>query len=82
MPNEKEFKKNVGLIELSMNSFEEIKGDDEISKPYSDEFTTKEQRCRDRKITKYIFPVNDEEYITRIVELIQNNDLENKKGKY
>ena len=30
-------------------------------------------------ITKYVFPVNDEEYITRIVELIQNNDLENKK---
>lgn len=30
-------------------------------------------------ITKYVFPVNDEAYITRIVELIQNNDLENKK---
>lgn len=30
-------------------------------------------------ITKYVFPANDEEYITRIVELIQNNDLENKK---
>lgn len=30
-------------------------------------------------ITKYVFPVNDEEYITRIVEIIQNNDLENKK---
>ena len=30
-------------------------------------------------ITKYVFPVKDEEYITRIVEMIQNNDLENKK---
>ena len=30
-------------------------------------------------ITKYVFPANEEEYITRIVELIQNNDLENKK---
>ena len=30
-------------------------------------------------ITKYVFPENEEEYITRIVELIQNNDLENKK---
>lgn len=30
-------------------------------------------------ITKYVFPVNDEEYITRIVELIQNNDLKNKQ---
>jgi H+/Cl- antiporter ClcA len=30
-------------------------------------------------ITKYVFPANDEEYITRIVEIIQNNDLENKK---
>lgn len=30
-------------------------------------------------ITKDVFPVNDEEHITRIVELIQNNDLENKK---
>lgn len=30
-------------------------------------------------ITQYIFPSNDEEYITRIVELIQNNDLENKR---
>lgn len=30
-------------------------------------------------ITKYVFPENDEEYITRIVESIQKNDLENKK---
>ena len=30
-------------------------------------------------ITKYCFPENDEEYITRIVEAIQTNDLENKK---
>lgn len=30
-------------------------------------------------ITKYVFPENEEEYITRIVELIQNNDLKNKK---
>ncbi len=30
-------------------------------------------------ITKYVFPEKEEEYITRIVELIQNNDLENKK---
>ena len=30
-------------------------------------------------ITKYCFPENDEEYITKIVEAIQNNDLENKK---
>lgn len=30
-------------------------------------------------ITKYVFPENEEEYITRIVEIIQNNDLEHKK---
>lgn len=30
-------------------------------------------------ITSYVFPKKDEEYITRIVELIQKNDLENKK---
>ena len=30
-------------------------------------------------ITKYVFPEKEEEYITRIVEIIQNNDLENKK---
>lgn len=30
-------------------------------------------------ITKYVFPKKEEEYITRIVEIIQNNDLENKK---
>lgn len=30
-------------------------------------------------ITKYVFPERDEEYITRIVEIIQSNDLENKK---
>lgn len=29
-------------------------------------------------ITKYCFPENDEEYITRIVEVIQTNDLQNK----
>ncbi len=30
-------------------------------------------------ITKYVFPQDDEKYITQIVELIQTNDLENKK---
>lgn len=30
-------------------------------------------------ITQFCFPANDEEYITRIVESIQNNDLKNKK---
>lgn len=30
-------------------------------------------------ITKYVFPENEEQYITKIVEIIQNNDLENKK---
>lgn len=30
-------------------------------------------------ITKYVFPAHDEEYITRIVEIIQNNDLKNKR---
>ncbi len=30
-------------------------------------------------ITTYVFPKNEEEYITRIVESIQKNDLENKK---
>lgn len=30
-------------------------------------------------ITKNVFPENEQEYITRIVEIIQNNDLENKK---
>lgn len=30
-------------------------------------------------VAKYVFPDKEEEYITRIVEIIQNNDLENKK---
>lgn len=30
-------------------------------------------------VTKYVFPENDEEYITRIVEMIQTNDLKNKR---
>ena len=30
-------------------------------------------------VVKYVFPENDEEYITRIVEIIQKNDLDNKK---
>ena len=30
-------------------------------------------------ITKYVFPEDDEKYITRIVEIIQTNDLENKR---
>ena len=30
-------------------------------------------------ITKYFFPESDEQYITKIVETIQQNDLENKK---
>lgn len=30
-------------------------------------------------ITRYVFSDKDEEYITKIVEIIQNNDLENKK---
>lgn len=31
-------------------------------------------------ITKYVFPQKEEEYITRIVEAIQRNDLKNKKA--
>lgn len=30
-------------------------------------------------VTKYFFPENDEQYITKIVESIQQNDLENKR---
>lgn len=30
-------------------------------------------------IVKYVFPEKEEEYITKIVEIIQNNDLEHKK---
>ena len=30
-------------------------------------------------VVKYVFPENDEQYITRIVELIQQNDLANKQ---
>lgn len=30
-------------------------------------------------ITKYFFPENDEQYITKIVETIQKNDLDNKR---
>ncbi len=32
-----------------------------------------------KTITRYLFPENEEQYITHIVELIQRNDLENKK---
>ncbi len=31
-------------------------------------------------ITKYVFPQNEEEYITHIVKSIQDNDLKNKKA--
>ena len=157
--NNREFHKTVSQISKSLNCIEVINDDDEINNTYVDEFTTKQQRARDKKITellqlyvdaysyknksnkwykgilfgvctlillsftvtlvvlvvkfnhpankksieavvqlitscitfltlivsilkiitKYVFPANDEEYITRIVEIIQNNDLENKK---
>mgnify|MGYP000251001076 CR=1 FL=1 len=159
MNKNKEYQKTISQIMNSLNRIKEIKDEDEINNPYVDEFTTKQQRSRDKKITellqlyveaynyknksnkwykgilfgictaillafaitlivlvvrfngatdektiesvvqlitacitfltlivsilkiitKYVFPVNDEEYITRIVEIIQNNDLENKK---
>lgn len=159
MSKHKEYQKTISQIGNSVNCIKEIKDEDEIINPYKDEFTTTQQRSRDKNITallqsyvntynyknssnkwykgilfgvcvlilisftvvliftvinfgraiqwmttesvvqlisvcltfltlivgilkiitKYVFPVNDEEYITRIVELIQNNDLENKK---
>ena len=159
MNSNKEFQKTFSQILSSLNRIKAINDDDEISNTYVDEFTTKQQRARDKKITellqlyvdaynyknksnkwykgilfgvcifillaftvtlvvlvvkfngssdeksiesviqlitacitfltlivsilkiitKYVFPANDEEYITRIVEIIQNNDLENKK---
>lgn len=159
MSNYKDYKKTVSLIVQSVNRINRINSDEEIATPYKDEFTTVQQRARDKEITellrlyvqaykyknnsnkwykgilfsvcavilltftfilgmvvvkfgrnmnktttesmiqlvsicityltliigilkiitKYVFPANDEEYITRIVEIIQNNDLENKK---
>ena len=32
-----------------------------------------------KTVTEYVFPKDDEKYITEIVKLIQNNDLENKR---
>ena len=150
MNNNKEYQRTFSQIVKSLNRIKIINDEEEISNTYVDEFTTEQQRARDKRITillqlyveaykyknksnkwykgilffvcilillifkfngstntksiesvvklitacvtfltlivgilkiitKYVFPANDEEYITRIVELIQNNDLENKK---
>lgn len=159
MNNNKEYQRTFSQIVKSLNRIKIINDEEEISNTYVDEFTTEQQRARDKRITillqlyveaykyknksnkwykgilffvcilillifsvalivlvfkfngstntksiesvvklitacvtfltlivgilkiitKYVSPANDEEYITRIVELIQNNDLENKK---
>lgn len=159
MDKQKDFEKIVSEILDSVDMFQSVNNDDEMREAYVDEFTTDQQKKRDKKITellnqyvdaycyknksnkwykrilvgmcivivfafsvifaillfqingsnndmplegmiklitvcitflalivsilkiiaKYVFPENDEEYITRIVEIIQNNDLENKK---
>ncbi|MCU6698529.1 hypothetical protein [Laedolimicola ammoniilytica] len=153
------YRKNISQILNSVNFIQEVNNDQEMGREYIDEYTTKQQRLRDEKITellthyveayqfkiksnkwykgillgicililltfcivfvilmfricitknemsagnvaklisvcvtfltlivgimtiitKYVFPENEEEYITRIVEIIQNNDLEHKK---
>ena len=159
MPDTKEYLKIFYQIEDSMDFFRRVDNDNEMDKAYIDEYTTSQQKKRDRQIsrllaeyveayryknrsnkwykrilfgvciliisvfsvvfiillfrfgnanqsaskeavielisvcitflslivgiltiiTKYVFPEDEEEYITRIVEIIQKNDLENKK---
>ncbi len=159
MASKKNFEKTLSLISNSVGFIKTIDSDMEMNNAYKDNFTTEQQRSRDKKvtellnqyvdgyvyknksnkwykgilfgcccvilvtfsvvfivlicninfgtkdnsinelvelisicitfltlivgilkiITKYVFPENEEEYITRIVEIIQNNDLENKK---
>lgn len=159
MGNNTKFKYTFSKIMDSMEYFQQVDNDKEMNKVYIDEYTTYQQRLRDKKITelltryvesyiyknksnkwykrilfgicgvillvfsgvfiyfilntrletnsesignmvqiisvcitfltliigilqiitKYVFPEKEEEYITRIVEIIQNNDLENKK---
>ena len=160
MENNKEnFFEIYKLISDSVNPVNRVKNDKEMDEPYKDEYTTRQQRLRDRKVTelldayvdgykdkikmnkkykgiifygccgilvafslalvaavvltvifhknisvadvcqlisicitfitliigiltiivKYVFPEKEEEYITKIVQLIQKNDLANKK---
>lgn len=159
MSNKNDFQKTFFQISNSVNHIQAVKDDQDMMKPYVDEYTTIQQRARDKKITellaqyvgaysyktksnkwykgillglcatilvafsivfvilmfkingakqdssvehlielisvcvtfltlivsilkiitKYVFPEKEEEYITRIVQIIQENDLENKK---
>ena len=159
MDKKSDFQKTFNLIMDSVEYIQKVNNDKEMDKAYIDEYTTRQQRLRDKKITellehyvngykyktvsnkwykgilvslcalilvafcvaflfficnidlskdnsslgsvvelvsvcvtfltlivgilqtitKYVFPEKEEEYITRIVEIIQNNDLENKK---
>ena len=54
MNSNKEFQKTVSQILSSLNRIKAINDDDEISNTYVDEFTTKQQRARDKKITELL----------------------------
>ena len=50
----KEYQKTLSQIVNSVNRIKEIKDDEEISNPYVDEFTTNQQRARDKRITELL----------------------------
>ena len=51
MSKHKEYQKTISQIGNSVNCIKEIKDEDEIINPYKDEFTTTQQRSRDKNIT-------------------------------
>ena len=51
MNNNKEYQRTFSQIVKSLNRIKIINDEEEISNPYVDEFTTEQQRARDKRIT-------------------------------
>lgn len=54
MNSNKEYQKTFSQIVKSLNRIKIINDEEEINNPYVDEFTTKQQRSRDKKITELL----------------------------
>ena len=48
------YRKNISQILNSVNFIQEVNNDQEMGREYIDEYTTKQQRLRDEKITELL----------------------------
>lgn len=87
----KENRDDVTRLYDEIGGFCIVNSNNSLDKKFVDTYATNEQAKRDAEITrllryyykiitKYVFPQNEEEYITHIVKSIQDNDLKNKKA--